>query len=141
MSQLVRFTVGCPDSDQCSVFFEPEGAEVVIQRLDLLTVEIRGGTGPPRSSWHMSPGASSFGLGQARRRSFGTGMGTESRSEAMNAILRRLRWALIAATVAAFWWTRLQGSGRSGAHRLALSPPTTRPSTSSLLRMMRRSRV
>lgn len=55
MSQRVRFTVGCPETDRCSVFFEPEGAEVVISRSDLLTVEISGGKGAPEVELAYTP--------------------------------------------------------------------------------------
>ena len=41
----MRFTVECDQTASCSVFFEPEGAEVVLKDGNRLTVEISGGEG------------------------------------------------------------------------------------------------
>ena len=43
MSNSVRFTLECSDVEQCRVFFEPDGAEVIVTDKETLTVEIRGG--------------------------------------------------------------------------------------------------
>lgn len=38
----VRFTVECIDADRCTVYFEPEGGWVELQRGEMITVEMRG---------------------------------------------------------------------------------------------------
>jgi hypothetical protein len=43
MSDSVHFTLECSKVDECHVYFEPEGADVVVTSDDKLTVEIRGG--------------------------------------------------------------------------------------------------
>ncbi len=51
----VRFTVECDQTGSCSVFFEAEGAEVVLKDGNCLTVEISGGHGPAEPELTYTP--------------------------------------------------------------------------------------
>lgn len=42
----IRFTVQCLNADACTVFFEPEGAHVDLERGEVITVEMSGGMPP-----------------------------------------------------------------------------------------------
>ena len=78
----MRFTVECDETASCSVFFEPEGAEVVLKDGNRLTVEISGGKAQPSRRSRTRREVLRFGRGRPRIRPFGIDPVASSMSEA-----------------------------------------------------------
>jgi hypothetical protein len=60
MNRVVRFTIDCGEGQTLKVYFEPDGAEVVITDRGRLTVEISVGSGSPEPELTVGPGSISI---------------------------------------------------------------------------------